>query len=148
MNLPYDPGPLPSLPPPNAGDTVEFEVDGWPPWKDVSASIRNANSRQRETFTRLRAAAITAMRGRAWYSGPVALDVDIHCHDDQSRRGLVDYIGGIMDTLGGCHGFTFTYLPIIYEDDAQVCSGKSRFVDDVVVRYSIRARFLHATEQV
>lgn len=29
-----------------------------------------------------------------------------------------------MDTLGGSHGPTFTYMPIVYQDDCQVCSLK------------------------
>ncbi len=33
---------------------------------------------------------------------------------------LNDYLGGIMDTLDGSSGYTFTYLPIAFEDDAQV----------------------------
>jgi hypothetical protein len=140
--LSYDPGPLPTAPSPRAGEMVEITVEGWPPWKDVSASIRNRSNHQYTTFARLRDAAIAAMNGRAWYVGPISLDITIRCPEDQSRRGLVDYLGGIMDTLGGCHGYSFTYLPVVSEDDAQVCSGKSQFIADDAVSYDVRIRFL------
>jgi len=39
----------------------------------------------------------------------------------EKGKGLVDYVGGIEDTLDGSHGFTFTYLPIVFQDDCQVC---------------------------
>jgi hypothetical protein len=140
--LAYDPGRLPTVPAPHAGEVIEFTVEGWPPWKDISASIRNRSNRQHATFSRLRDAAIAAMNGRAWYAGPISLDVTVRCPEDQPRRGLVDHLGGIMDTLGGCHGHSFTYLPVVYEDDAQVCSGRTQFVADDVVSYDLRIRFL------
>jgi hypothetical protein len=82
------------------------------------------------------------MKGHAWYMGPIGLHIRIHCPEDEPRRPLGDYTGGIMDTLGGCHGFTFTYLPIIYEDDAQVSSSRTEFVWNSVVRYELRIEFL------
>jgi len=69
-----DPGPLPTLPAPTAGQTVAIEVEGPPPYKDMRFSIRNPRHRHHARFSALRAAAIRAMGGRSWYAGAVGLE--------------------------------------------------------------------------
>lgn len=140
--LPYNPGSIPTKPAPSAGDLIEFEVDGWPPWKDTSMSIRNRLHRDHADFVRLRNAASIAMDGRAWYSGPVGLDVIILGPEAGRKRSLTEYIGGIEDAIDGSHGYTFTYLPICFEDDAQICEGRGKFEPNPVPKYFVKIRFL------
>jgi len=47
-----------------------------------------------------------------------------------------------MDTLDGSSGFTFTYLPIVFEDDSQVCSYSNKFVETEDASYVIEIEFL------
>ena len=68
------------------------------------------------------------MGGRAPFRGAVGLDLNMHAPVFEKSKSLVDYVGGIMDSLDGSHGVEFTYLPIVYEDDCQVASGQSRFI--------------------
>lgn len=82
------------------------------------------------------------MSGRARYAGPVALDLEINASKLDSGRNLLDYESGVMDTLDGSHGATFTYLPIVYEDDAQVVSIQGRIVDAPKESYRLRLEFL------
>ena len=63
--LPYDPGVLPTKPPPEPGATLHIAVDGLPPYKDVNASIRNPKHKIYSRFVALREAAIREMDGRA-----------------------------------------------------------------------------------
>lgn len=84
------------------------------------------------------------MRQRAWYLGPVALDVIIS--GPELTAPLIDYVGGIMDTLDGSHGPTFTYLPIVYEDDCQVCAGFHRFRQAETISYVVRVTFLNGED--
>jgi hypothetical protein len=51
------------------------------------------------------------------------MNVNIYAPTLEPGRALIDYVGGIMDSLDGSHGTHFTYLPIIYNDDCQVCLG-------------------------
>lgn len=142
--LPYDPGVLPSLPAPDAGDMIIFRIEGLPPYKDEHFSIRNPRHKIYPRFTALRQAAIDAMAGRAPYRGAVKLDLVMHAPDFEKSRSLIDYVGGIGDTLDGSHGSQFTYLPIVYEDDCQIVGcGKCRFVKDTVVWYEIKITFLN-----
>ena len=140
--LPYNPGVLPTKPGPKTGDTIRVAVDGLPPYKDEHFSIRNAKHRIHSRFVGLREAAIRAMDGRAPYRGAVQLDFVMHAHEFEPKRTLVDYVGGIMDTLDGSHGSSFTYLPIAYEDDCQVCTGTSRLVRGQTQHYEVRLTFL------
>ncbi len=140
--LPYDPGPLPSRSAPLAGESIAFRVDGLPPYKDVSESIRNVEHPRYDSFVALRTAAVAAMAGRAWYFGPIGLDLTIYASKLHANRSLVDYVGGVMDTLDGSSGITFTYLPIVFEDDCQVCAGQNGFVESVDEYYEIRVAFL------
>jgi hypothetical protein len=140
--LPYDPGVLPTLPAPAVGESLEISLDGYPPFKSIGQSIRNRSHPSHSTFIALRNAAIRAMAGRAWYFGPVSLDVTLYAPSLPVNRTLLDYVGGIMDTLDGSSGCTFTFLPIVYEDDCQVATGNMQMVQDHVVRYTIRITFL------
>jgi len=69
------------------------------------------------------------MAGRAWSFGPIEQRVTLSGPRDLSRWTLVDYMGGIMDTLDGSSGRTFTYLPIVFEDDCQVVGSHFNWVD-------------------
>jgi len=141
-NLPYDPGVLPSAPAPSAGEKVVFRVDGLPPYKDEHFSIRNPRHKIYARFKALRQAAIDAMAGRAPYRGPVRLVFVMHAPEFERNRRLMDYAGGIMDTLGGSHGAEFTYLPIVYEDDCQVDEVHSRLVRAEPPWYEVQITFL------
>ena len=141
LELYPDPGPLPTtLPPPKPGDIVNFWVEGYPPTKDRSFSIRNVKHRRYALFMALRKSAIDAMHGRTWYAGPVKLEFILHT--PKLERELVDYLGGIMDTLDGSHGFTFTYLPVVYQDDRQVCQAEMRFQESPDIYYNVKVTFL------
>jgi len=140
--LPYDPGPLPTLPAPQAGDSVEFRVTGLPPFKDTSFSIRNPKHKHYGRFVALRTAAAEAMAGRAWSHEAIGLDLEVHAPNLEAGRALVDYVGGIMDALDGSHGPRFTYLPVAYNDDCQVCAGASQFHQSQDEWYAVRIRFL------
>jgi len=115
-----DPGPLPFRPSPEPNDRIRFQVSGLPPDKDLHFSIRNPKHRRHCRFKELRGAAIAAMAGRARYSGPIQLNVEILARE--LDRSLPEYLGGIMDTLDGSHAPSFTYLPVVYQDDCQVVS--------------------------
>jgi hypothetical protein len=67
------------------------------------------------------------MAGRTWSHDAIGLDLDVHAPTLEPGHALVDYLGGVMDTLDGSHGAHFTYLPIVYNDDCQVCDSASRF---------------------
>jgi hypothetical protein len=126
--LPYDPGLLPTLPSPLPGQSIAFEVPGLPPVKDESKSIRNINHPLHSRFVLLRRTATAAMAGRAWFFGPIELRLTIF-GTLEPRRKTPHYLGGIFDSLGGSSGFTFTYLPIVFEDDSQICSATTLLKD-------------------
>lgn len=140
--LAYDPGKLPELPAPNPGEKIALSLDGPPPYKSQRQSLRNPGSRCYPAFVALRKAAASAMAGRAWYSGPVRADVTIFAPSLPPGRDLGDYVGGIMDTLDGSHGFTFTYLPIVFEDDCQISGGSARLAHSSNSRYEVVFTFL------
>ena len=145
MMLIPDPGPLPYRPQPAAGENVYFKVLGHPPDKDVHFSIRNPRHRRHDRFKQLRDAAIVAMDGRARYSGPVELNVTIFA--PTLDHSLVDYLGGIMDTLDGGHGPSFTYLPVVYQDDCQVVSSKFGFRVAQQPSYTVEIIFLAESDR-
>lgn len=139
-------GPLPSLPPPSNGATIAFEVEGLPPYKDESFSIRNSRSKQHPQFLALREAAARAMNGRCWTKQAVSLDVTIYAPAAyREQHGMLRYVSGVMDSLDGSHGPTFTFLPIVYEDDCVVVSGNSRWCESNRCRYEVRVTFLEGT---
>jgi len=80
------------------------------------------------------------MNRRKWYDGPVRLVFTYY--SVSLKRTLIDYLGGIFDTLDGSHGLTFTYLPIVFQDDCQVCDAKSRFVQARETSYTVEVTFL------
>ena len=143
--LKYNPGVLPSKPSPTSGKSITVEVDGIPPYKDLSRSIRNVMHPRYAAFASLREAAIVEMKGRAPFRGPVSLELEILTPSLPTNRKLSDYLGGIMDTLDGSHGPTFTYLPVVYEDDCQVVQCHTKIVADKKDRYRLRVAFLPDT---
>ena len=139
--IPYDPGAIPVRPAPAPGDRIIFEVCGLPPIKTVHQSIRNRRHPQHSSFVALRIAAINAMGGRAWYFGSVGLDLTIFGTRNLSRWSLIDYLGGVMDTLGGSSGATFTYLPVIYQDDCQVSTTRICWIESIKESYLVKILF-------
>src|SRR3972149_4851130 len=103
-----DPGVLPKFPPHRRGARIVIELQGRPPHKDSSFSIRNPRHPRYDSFVRLRRAAIKAMGGRKWCEG--AIEMSLTVKGKSLDRPLVDYVGGVMDTLDGSHGPAFTYL--------------------------------------
>ena len=137
-----DPGPLPILPSPLPGESISLTVEGLPPYKDRHFSIRNPNHPEYARFVRLRCAAMKAMSGKQWYTGPVSLALTLFA--PERSRNIADYIAGIEDTLDGSHGKTSTYLPIVFQDDCQVVSIETRFVESKDIRYIVEVGFLEA----
>jgi hypothetical protein len=82
------------------------------------------------------------MSGRAWFRGPVGLVLEIGSRDSEFPYSLIEYVGGIMDTLDGSHGMTFTYLPIVYEDDCQITILGTNVVSATGTSYRLELRFL------
>lgn len=140
--LSYSPGALPTKPAPQRGERLIIEVSGLPPYKEVRRSIRNATHPIHPLFVDLRRAATRAMAGRAWYRGPVRLDLTICSRRLHQGRSVLDYMSGVMDTLDGSHGFSFTYLPIVYEDDAQVTDSQCRLQFSDHQHYRLIVEFL------
>lgn len=138
---PYNPGVLPSRSAPATGESIIVYMKGLPPYKDEHFSIRNPRHKNYLRFEMLRETAIESMGGRAPYRGPVRLDFVMFGAGFEPNRGLADYMGGIMDTLDGSHGADFTYLPIVYEDDYQVCDSKSEFIKSENEHYQIEISF-------
>jgi hypothetical protein len=82
------------------------------------------------------------MDGRAWYSGPDHLDLEVNCPQNLRTRLIADYLSGVLDTIDGSHGFTFTYLPVLIEDDCQVDHAHCWYRDSPEVGYSLKCTFL------
>ena len=143
--LPYDPGVIPTAPPPRAGDSILLHVEGLPPFKDWHFSVRNPRHRIHSRFMVLRQAALKAMGARAPYRGPIRLDFVMNAPEFEPKKKLLDYADGIQDTLDGSHGTQFTYLPIVYEDDCQVCVGENIFRQSTEIFYEIRIQFMSDT---
>ena len=141
--LPYYPGVLPTKPPLKKGDVIAFEVDGYPPYKDEAFSIRNVRHRDYNRFVRLRKAGTKAMHGHAWACcGPISMEFVLYAPEFEENRQLLDYAAGIEDTLDGSSGPTFTYLPIIFEDDCQICNAKVSFAESNKIKYKLRFKIL------
>jgi hypothetical protein len=140
--LPYDPGVLPTRSSPSAGETLLIEVSGYPPYKDEHFSMRNPRHLNYKAFVRLRNTAIITMKGRAWYFGPIEMNVTLLAPSFEKGKVLIDYVAGIQDTLDGSSGREFTYLPIVFEDDCQVKVGHAEFVKAKKIHYKIKIKFL------
>jgi len=91
---------------------------------------------------KLREASTLVMDGRAWYPGALSVKLELFGPEADFRQHLVDYLGGVLDTLDGSSGNTFTFLPIVYEDDCQVAEVEVRFIEAESTRYAIIAEFL------
>ena len=53
-----------------------------------------------------------------------------------------DFAAGIEDTLDGSSGYTFTFLPIVFEDHCQVCDLHFEYKSSEVPHYRIVVTFL------
>jgi len=137
-----DPGILPTLPAPKPGEKISIRVAGYPPYKEIRASIRNPHHPRYSRFVSLRREAAEQMAGRAWTDGAVRLSVTIYAPEFEAKITLNDYAGGILDTLDGSHGYTFTYLPIVFQDDCQVTELEERFRVSEEVYYVVKVEFL------
>lgn len=127
---------------PKRGEKLRINVTGKPPFKDGSFSIRNPKHKIYRRFVKLRQNAIKVMKGRKWYEYPSPIQLKLTYFMRILDRSLGDYDQGIMDTLGGSHGYSFTCLPIIYQDDNQVHEVHSQYVKARSERYSIEVVFL------
>ena len=123
------------------GEKIRIEVEGLPPIKDTRQSIRNSRHRLHDRFKRLRAEATAVMDGRAWTFGPVQLDLLIRAPGEVRDDDLVAYLGGVMDTLDGSSGFTFTFLPIVFEDDSQVHGSRTHWEHSLTQSYVVQVTF-------
>ena len=136
-----DPGKLPDKPEPKAGSRIIIKLSGFPPYKSRSISIRNPKHKHYERFVKLRTSAISKMKGKKWYDGPVEMNIDIHASQLENNIDLNAYVGGVMDTLDGSHGQYFTYLPVIYQDDCQVFRGRHRLIESEKIFYELEIIF-------
>ncbi len=141
-HLPYNPGSLPTRSAPNLGEEIHIIQSGLPPCKRRGSSLRNPSHPRYNAFVALRNAATKAMDGRAWYFGPVSINLVIYCNQDTERWGLNEYLDGIMDTLDGSSGIHFTYLPIVFEDDSQVSEAKTSYSKSKNESYDLKIVFL------
>lgn len=82
------------------------------------------------------------MAGKAWYLGPVSLTLKILT--PEMEHSLGDFSGGIADTLDGSHGPTFTYLPIVYQDDCQIVQMRLSHEQSADASYELVIDFLDA----
>jgi hypothetical protein len=135
--LPYDPGVLPTRPAPMAGERVSLNLPGLPPVKDTRQSIRNRTHPLHDRFLALRQIATEAMAGRAWTFRPVELQLVIRSPEHSGAEMHNIFLGGVMDTLDGSSGYTFTFLPIVYEDDHQVTTVTTSWEQSEVENYSL-----------
>jgi hypothetical protein len=138
----FDPGVIPSKPSPGPGETIAIEVDGLPPHKDEHRSIRNASHPQHARFIALRKRAIEVMAGRAWSSGPIGMEFVLFAPARPVKPTMLDFAAGIEDTLDGSSGCTFTFLPILFQDDCQICKSHSQFEYSAETRYRVAVTFL------
>ena len=136
-----DPGVLPTKLPPRKGEKISVRVDGLPPFKDLHASIRNPTHRHHSRFVVLRNIATQAMAGRAWSTEAIALTLNIHSSYFDKNKTLTDYLSGVLDTLDGSHGESFTYLPVCFQDDCQVVSCRTRQIESSELYYEVEICF-------
>lgn len=141
-SLPYDPGAVPTAPAPAKGERLVIEVAGLPPYKEMRQSIRNTQHPRYGSFVALRRAATQAMAGRAWYFGPIGIELTLYAPRLHKGCSAMDYMAGTMDTLDGSSGPTFTYLPIVYQDDCQVAKTMVRCEGARQERYRLVVEFL------
>jgi hypothetical protein len=72
---------------------------------------------------------LKVMRGTKWSDGAMALRLNDVRSESEKGTILIDYHyqGGVFDTLDASHGFEFTYLPLILQDDCQIVRAESHF---------------------
>lgn len=140
MDLFPNPGSLPVRPAQKPGAKLIIKVEGIPPYKDVHFSIRNPKHPKYKSFLDLRDAATKAMNGKKWYEGPVKINFTFYA--PKLEKTMLDYLGGIADTLDGSHGMCFTYLPIVYQDDCQIVEIGTEFVVAQETKYIVEIFFL------
>jgi hypothetical protein len=87
------------------------------------------------------------MAGRKWYEGAVRLELLYLCPQGGSVPELHPYLSGVMDTIGGSHGPTFVYLPIVYLDDCQVAESSLRREIAPTESYEVTIEFLSGSLQ-
>ena len=87
------------------------------------------------------------MDGRAPYRGIVGLELTMFCMERFHWEALNEFMGGVMDTLDGSHGPTFTYLPIVYEDDCQVSMNSVGSRPSRNEFYQLKVTFKHEREK-
>jgi len=82
------------------------------------------------------------MDGRACYMGAVALDLVVYGPELHKGRKISDYAARVEDTIDGSSGSTFTYLPIVIQDDCQAVSWSMRYTKAAEARYCLLVKFL------
>jgi len=82
------------------------------------------------------------MNGRACYMGAVALDLVVYGPELHKGPNISDYAAGVEDTIDGSSGGTFTYLPILMQDDSQIVSLSMRYAKAEEARYCLLVKFL------
>jgi hypothetical protein len=137
-----DPGALPTKPKPRRGEKITLQLSGLPPYKHSGFSIRNIKHRRYKRFVQLRREAVKAMAGRSWSHGAIRLRFTMFAPAFEKGKALIDYLSGVEDTLDGSHGFTFTYLPTVFQDDCQVCEIECRFRPSKKTFYVVEVEFL------
>ncbi|BBO17274.1 conserved hypothetical protein [Candidatus Brocadia pituitae] len=98
-------------------------------------------------FIKLCNAGIAAMNGRAWSHASIRMDFTLYAPSFERKRTMLDYIAGVGDTLDGSSGFTFTYLPIVFEDDCQICHWNSRLIKSSKTKYVLRIEIMEDVQQ-
>jgi hypothetical protein len=81
------------------------------------------------------------MAGRNWYEGPVQLRL-IYRGPESTSLSLLAFMSGIMDSLDGCQGPSFIYLPIAYLDDCQVTQSSYCWINADTESYELEVEFL------
>jgi len=142
IHLCPDPGYVPTRTAPKRGEKIVIRVLGFPPFKELRASLRNPCHRHYSRFVGLRKAATKVMRGRKWSDGPILLRFSMFAPSFEKGKTLNDYLAGVLDTLDGSHGFHFTYLPIVFQDDCQVCKAATHFRVNSIAEYLLEVEFL------
>ena len=83
------------------------------------------------------------MDGRAWTSQQIRLHTRITAPAAlRERHTALGFVSGIMDSLDGSHGRSFTFLPVVYEDDCLVNGFCVQWTDHSNPAYEIDVEFL------
>ena len=52
------------------------------------------------------------------------------------------------DIIDGSSGFTFTYIPVIFEDDCQICKMISKLVLSDAIKYKLRFEIIDHKKEI